>query len=557
MKPVKIPRRANFLVRQFRSECNKYLQYRSYDGLCTNPANPYSGRARTPFHSYFGAHDARKMGGKGLLSAREISNIVLHQFDDSTVANNNKLREFTTFMGQFLDHSIVLTSNDMRKKSSRQNILVPRNDPRCALGYLHFNRNVKANSKGKTRGPGWRRAINVLSSAVDLFGVYGSERLSKDLRENNCGRMRTSDDGKNLLPRNDEEINEEDSKMNAPMFESRERRKQYFIAGDVRSNENPQLTVFHTLFVRHHNFLAGELARLFPERKCDDDWVFENARRANQVHFQAIIFSEYFEVMTGTKLDDCRTTADGFQCHDQSVDVAISDIFATAAFRVGHTMVGNHIHRLDQYGNSLGDLGLKDAFFSEASRLTSDGIEPYLRGILRHQAQKVDHHIVDALRNLLFENIDTEEGFDLVSLNIQRGRDNNLPSFAKLKQRFLGRSVTQFHHITSDRYLQGQLKQAYKSASKVEAYIGLLCEDHEPGKVMGPTMIAIWIEEFKRLRHGDYYYYQNKNVLPPALQNFPYIINVIEGRGETMRDLILRHTNLQDREVPSNVWKMD
>lgn len=495
------------------------------------------------------------MGGKGLKSARHISNIVLHQFMDNVYDYDIKLREFTTFFGQFLDHSIVETSNDMKRKSSAKFIEVPPGDSKCYYSALPFNRNVKANARGRTRGRGWRRAINVLPSAVDLFGVYGLGSLANDLREKAGGRMRTSDDGKNLLPFNDHRINEKDSLKNSPHFERLEDRKKYFIAGDTRSNENPQLTVFHTIFVRHHNFLAAELAKAFPNKRGDDDWLFESARRVNQVHFQAIVYEEYLPVMTGTTLEKCPQTSDGFQCFDQSVDVAISDVFGSAAFRVGHTMVGNLIHRYDENGRSMGHRKLRDSFFPEAAQFVADGVEPYVRGSLRHQAQKIDNKIVEALRNLLFENLNNEQGFDLASINIQRGRDNNLPSFAQLKKRFLGQTVRGFGDITSHKYVQEQLKMAYGQASKVEAFVGLICEDHAPGKPMGPTMIAIWIEEFERLRHGDYYFYQNKNVLPPDLKSFSYLIDIIDGRGEKMRDLVVRHTNIAGKDIPTNVWK--
>lgn len=558
VRPIRVPKSSREWpgVREFKTVCNAYSDFRSYNGFCTNPENPLLGRARRPFHSYFEGHNARIMGGKNLLSARQISNTVLHQFQIDIKDEVTPLREFITFFGQFLDHNIVQTSNDMKKASSIKNIPVPRSDPRCEFNTLHFNRVVKAKVGGNQSSTKVKMAMNVLSSAVDLYGVYGSKSLSRDLRDRSGGIMRTSDDGKNLLPLNDERINDKDSSKNVPRLDSREKRKLYFIAGDVRSNENPQLTFFHTLFLRHHNFLAEELSKIFKGRNYNNDWLFEAARRVNQAHFQAIVFTEFLPNMTGETLKDCSRTSDGDQCFDPEESVAISDIFAVAAFRVGHTMVGDKIHRSDKDGNSIGDLNLKDAFFQEASRLAVDGMEPYLRGMLNHPAQKIDNHISDALRNLLFVNLESEEGFDLASLNIQRGRDNNLPTFAAVKKKFLGKLVTQFSDITSDRNLQGQLEEAYQDASRVEAYVGLICEDHTPGKPMGPTMAAIWMEEFRRLRHGDFYFYKNRNILPPELKSFPYMNDIIEGKGETMRDLIIRHTDLVNSEVPQNVWRM-
>lgn len=532
------------------------LYFRSFDGECTNPVRPYVGRAGTPFFSYWKNHDSSRMGGAGLKSAREISNIVLHQYDDSLVDRDYKLRESAVFMGQFLDHSIVLSSADVNNSDSDVDILVPFNDESCFVNAIQFTRNVRANKRGKSSGPGWARAINVLSSAVDLFGVYGDEALARKLRSGVSGQMRYSPDGKRLLPRNDRNIPMKAYEMNAPKVSSENERKQFFIAGDSRSNENPQLTALHTLWLRNHNRIAIQLASDFPDKRNDDNWLFLRARRLNQAEFQAVIYDEFLPAMIGEKLKPCATVSGGYECFKQSEDAGVSDIFANAAFRVGHTMIGNKVHRVSVGLGYMSPIRLEDSFFSKASLLEADGIEPYLLGAIWNQAQKVDNQIVRALRIKLFENTDGEDGIDLASLNIQRGRDTNLPSFAAVKKRFVGTNVRSFWDITKNRNIVRLLQEAYDNAQDVELYVGLLCEDHAPGKPMGPTLIALWKREFERLRDGDYYFYQNIFKYSDELRNYGPLKKLVNGGGPKMRDIILYNTNIKDSDLPNDIWKM-
>ena len=48
------------------------------------------------------------------------------------------------------------------------------------------------------------------------------------------------------------------------------------MAGDIRANENVELTSIHPLFVREHNRIAGLIAAANPD--LDDESIYQMAR---------------------------------------------------------------------------------------------------------------------------------------------------------------------------------------------------------------------------------------------------------------------------------------
>src|SRR5262249_30721484 len=66
-----------------------------------------------------------------------------------------------------------------------------------------------------------------------------------------------------------------------------------------------------------------------------------------------------------------------------------------------------------------------------------------------------------------------------------------------------------FSQITSDPVLRQRLQSLYGSVDDIDAWVGLLAEDHVAGSSLGPTHMAILMDQFTRLRDGDRLYYRN------------------------------------------------
>lgn len=517
------------------TRCNR--KYRTFDGTCTNDIYRLAGASGTASFSYNRFLSSAVPVGRGLPSARKLSNILCSQ--SGNVFSKRQLSEFVVFFGQFVDHTIVASSSD----KTPFNIPIERSDPVFAnfsSGYLPFTRNKRIEpvpqDRRRTRTVGVQRPVNLLPSPLDLASVYGpNENRIKFLRKFVDGLLLTSSG--NMLPFNNFALS------NAP-----DTSRNFFLAGDHRANEHPTLLAFHTLFVREHNYIARALKKAFPT--WNDGKLFFEARRINIAQFQKIVYEEFLPSILGGQIRRSK----GYRKNALPI---VSVEFSTAGFRVGHTMVGNEVTRRGPGLSYLTPVPMSRAFFPTGSYILQQGIEPFLRGAFSTRSQEIDLQVHDMLRNFLFTAVRGEEGLDLIALNIQRGRDHALPTYNELRQTLTGKKARSFRDVTRNIAVQNKLQAAYGSVDKVEAWIGLVAEDHAPGASVGRTMKALWTEEFARLRDGDRLFYAtNRRLFNRRLrQGIPGIVNDMLYGRDLMKKILLRNTPISSREIGASVWR--
>ena len=123
-------------------------------------------------------------------------------------------------------------------------------------GPIRFPSTARSSTPG-TGVPGDRReVVNSITSYIDASMVYGSDPVrAAALRTFQGGKLKTSAGGQ-LLPLNTAGLPNADA---SPLPGD-----QLFLAGDVRANEQVNLTAVHTLFVREHNRLADRIHEPVP-----------------------------------------------------------------------------------------------------------------------------------------------------------------------------------------------------------------------------------------------------------------------------------------------------
>ena len=363
-----------------------------------------------------------------------------------------------------------------------------------------------------------RQLPNGITSWIDGSNIYGSDtERANFLRTEQEGKLKLSS-GK-LLPFNDGTQDNDNPRGTDPTS--------LFIAGDVRANENSVLVSMHTLFAREHNRIAGELALAHPD--WTDEQIYQRARDINIAQYQSIIYNEYLPSLLGL---DVLPEYNGY---DAEIDPSITRAFANAAFRFGHSQLSSEISRLDPQGNEIleGSLTLADVFFRSAAVVQETGIDPILRGVASSLSQNIDPKTIDDVRNLLFGFGANAVGRDLFAININRGRINGLADYNTIREAYGLNKVNSFAEITSDAQLQTQLANLYGTVDNIDAFAGLLAEDHVPGAAVGETIRTILVHQFVALRDGDRFYY--KNTFSPEE------IAIIEQT--TFSDIIRRNTN--------------
>ncbi|MCG8652022.1 MAG: dockerin type I domain-containing protein [Pirellulales bacterium] len=454
-------------------------EIQSIDGSGNNLDDPTLGSADTNLRRLVEADYAdgiSEPAGQDRPSAREISNLVADQ--PESVLNDRGLSDLIWQWGQFLDHDIDLS---LEGDGESLNIAVPTGDeffdPNSEGDQeILFTRSAVAEGTG-IDSPA--EQINGITSFIDGSMVYGSsEEVAASLRSFEGGRLLTSEN--DLLPTDE---------------------NGFFLAGDVRVNEQSGLTAMHTLWMREHNRIADEISASDPS--LSDEEIYQLARRTVIAEIQAITFNEYLPALLG------RSAVPRYQGYDSSVDPSISNLFATAIFRFGHTQLSSELMRLDDDGNVIeaGHLALRDAFFNP-SPITEEGIDSLLKGLATNVSQEIDTQVIDDVRNFLFGSPGSG-GFDLASLNIQRGRDHGLPDYNSVRQQLGLERAETFADITSDPELQAKLEQAYGDVDSIDVWVGALAEDHVRGGSVGELTRTVLLEQFTALRDGDRFWYQN------------------------------------------------
>ncbi|CAG9862575.1 unnamed protein product [Phyllotreta striolata] len=520
-----------------------HSRYRTIDGICNNLQHPTWGASLTEFRRVLkpvyedglgkpvGWDKNKKYFGYPKPSSRLVSITLI---STKKITPDPEITHMVMQFGQFLDHDIdhslpSVTSESWDGVDCKKTcdyaapcypMDIPPNDPRVTnRRCIDFIRTSSICGSGMTSiffdeiQP--REQINQLTAYIDASQVYGySEELASNLRDHNSnwGRLREGPvfpGKKALLPYAENQgmdcrRNLTESALNC------------FVTGDIRANEQVGLLAMHTLWLREHNRIARELKTFNPH--WDTDRLYYETRKIVGAVMQHVTFKHWLPIILGKKgyekLGD-------YERYDPNLNPSISNVFATAALRFGHTLINPVLHRLDADFKPIreGHLPLSKAFFSPWRIVEEGGVDPLIRGMFTVAAKikKPDENLNSELTETLFQAAHAV-ALDLAAMNVHRGRDHALPGYLAYRE-FCGmapvRSFDDLKREIGDANVRRKLQKLYGHPGNIDVFVGGILEDQIDGGKIGPLFQCLLIEQFRRLRDGDRFFYENPAVFKP------------------------------------------
>ena len=296
----------------------------------------------------------------------------------------------------------------------------------------------------------------------------------------------------------------------------------------------------HTLFLKEHNRLCDQIVLDIPELIGKDEMIFNYTRKIVIGIMQNITYNEFLPLLIGNVIPF-------YSNYKEEVCSKIFTEFSTVGYRLGHSMLSSNIRKDD---NPVNIILLRDIFF-KPSYIQANGSERILFGATQEKMKKIDNTLIDDLRNFLFGLPTSTNMLDLASLNMQRGRDHGIPGYNTVRQAFGLNIVNNFSEVISDSSISTKLTNLYISPDYADPWIMAISENHLPGLPVGPLVQSILKEQFRNIRDGDRYYYENDKTISNIWKK--YISNT--KLSDIMKRNTLININLISK-IKDNVFKV-
>ncbi|CAG2220542.1 PXDN [Mytilus edulis] len=502
---------------QTNQKCDDNKRYASADGSCNNLDHPSWGVANSNQGRYVpaeyndGFNEPRIYGkyGTKLPEPRIISNMLFRP------QKSTKLSQDLTILhmawGQFMIHDVIKTPITKGVKGSDiqccdENAV---NSPDCFSLLIPPNDPYFSND---------RRCLNFVRSLPgkpdeDLPGLLATKECPFSQRVSNFMRKPPIEtEGCRTLAKGPDTPCLVLSKGDYHDYCQK--------SGDKRVNVVPNLCALHNLFMRYHNRIAERLAQA-NFISWSSDQLFEETRKIVTAILQHVTYNEYLPLVIGKKnmiKYELFSAETGFDTvYNKMVDATVKNSLGAAAFRFGHSQITNFQSRMNSQYHRYSETPIEQTFNRPRMCTAQHGenIPDLLRWLFTDKSAEADRYFESGVRDKLFSK---QQGktLDLPAINIQRGRDHGLPGYNAFRRwcnlavgYSFGRRNTwslSDHSYSNTRLL----RKIYRHPDDIDLFVGGISENHLTDGVVGPTFACIIGRQFRDIKLGDRFWYENK-----------------------------------------------
>ena len=282
--------------------------------------------------------------------------------------------------------------------------------------------------------------------------------------------------------------------------------------------------------------------------KWNDETVYQEARRIVIAQYQNIIYGEFLPLFVGSNVASRMNLfplKSGYSSgYNSKLYPQISNAFVTAAFRSCHTRVSPYYYKANSKLKIYSRVSLMQINMNTSIPYFED-VDDSMFGTLIRSTPGAKPTVIRPLNDHLFENIRSDPStkrWSLPALSINRGRDHGLPGYNKYRQ-FCGlrraRTFREFNEIPRETI--ADLEKIYKHPDDVDAFIGMASETPEKGSFLGPTAACIVGKQYRDLKFGDRFYYENGHD-----DKIKFSLNQLDSiRGISMARILCDNTDLK------------
>ncbi|XP_022166792.1 peroxidase-like isoform X2 [Myzus persicae] len=430
--------------------CNPNSKYRTFNGSCNNLRVPTWGASNTPFLRLLNAEYSdgiykfrQQSNGSQLPGAREINTQL---FLNNQRLDDDELNVLLMQWGQFIAHDITLLRPDTsvanccavqnlsKIPTQCQNVIdIPINDPvylNKNKTCMSFNRAVTSANFSCPLMPATFMAE--VSQYIDGSQIYGStDTIAAGLRSFMNGKLRSDIVKDNQNTRVEEfcpQVNRTTSKC-----DSSTNSRVCFLAGDIRINQNLGNALLHNLFLRFHNNLASKL--FYINQFWTDEILYQETRKIIGAVIQHITYDHYLPIILGETYTEYYGLFTPQTMYSDRINPSTSLEFAVSSFRILHNQIPAQLNFIDnKMYKAAFRVNLTDWMDRPDLLPMGKNVDWLIRGLVETTGREYQASYNQLISNFLFRsNLPDITGQDLLSIDIQRGRDVGLPVYNQVR----------------------------------------------------------------------------------------------------------------------------